>query len=83
MKMNTVEEIIERVKDIISIRHGERKPLDKDVAQYLGITPKKLSIYKCANKMPYEELSRFCYHERVSIRWILFCEKNVFYFSNN
>ena len=73
--MNNVNEIIERMKDFISIKHGNKKVYDKDIAQYLKICPKKLSSYKKTNKVPYEELLFFCHREEITFESIVMKEK--------
>jgi DNA-binding Xre family transcriptional regulator len=53
------EKIIEKIKDIISTEIGNRKVLNKDVANALGITPENLSILKKRNKIPFKEIALF------------------------
>lgn len=76
--MNSFEEIIERLKDLLSTRHNKRRVFDKDVALYLGIPYKKLSRYKRSNKIPYYEISEFCYREKISMDWLLYTDYMIF-----
>jgi SOS-response transcriptional repressor LexA len=66
------DRIIEKIKDIISEEIGERKVLNKDVANALGITPEHLSMLKKRNKIPFEELAYFCAKRKISLNWLLF-----------
>lgn len=66
------EKIIEKIKDIISTEVGNRKVLNKDVANALGITPENLSILKKRNKIPFKEIALFCAKRKISINWLLF-----------
>ncbi|WP_024790579.1 MULTISPECIES: S24 family peptidase [unclassified Lebetimonas] len=66
------EKIIEKIKDIISNEVGDRKVLNKDVANVLGITPENLSILKKRNKIPFKEIALFCAKRKISINWLLF-----------
>lgn len=70
--MLTIEEVIERLKDILSKEYGERKIFDKDVAKALGITPEHLSMLKRRQKLPLPELLDFCARKRININWLLY-----------
>jgi len=68
----SIEEVIERVKDILSKEFGERKIYDKDVAKALGITPEHLSMLKRRRKLPLPELLDFCASRKININWLLY-----------
>ena len=70
--MTSFSEIVEKLKDALSLEVGSRLVLDKDVADALNITPQKLSKLKKQNSIPYKELSLFAAHRRLSINWLLF-----------
>ncbi len=70
--MINLYEVIEKIKDTLSLDVGNRIVLDKDVADALGITPQKLSKLKKQNSIPYKELSLFAAHRKLSINWLLF-----------
>lgn len=76
--MQSVEEIIERIKDLISLKQGDRPISDKDIAIYIDICPKKLSYYKKNNMLPYEEIFLFCVKEDIEEEWLLFSDINYF-----
>lgn len=76
------EEIVERIKDILSKEIGEKKIYDKDVARALGLRPEHLSMLKKRGKVPFKELLDFCAQRNISINWLLYdqdpaslCEK--------
>jgi len=70
--MRSFEEIVERLKDIISEQIGQKKVFDKDVAGALGIEPVNFATMKKRDKIPFRELSEFCAKKRVSLNWLLF-----------
>lgn len=70
--MQSVEEIINRVKDLISHDKPGKKIFDKDVADTLGIRQITLATMKHRGIIPYEEIATFCAKRRVCINWLLF-----------
>jgi len=66
------EQIIEKIKDILSNELGNKKVYNKDVAKALGLTPENLSMLKKRNKIPFEELAFFCAKRKISLNWLLF-----------
>ncbi|BCD61473.1 hypothetical protein NitYY0826_C0325 [Nitratiruptor sp. YY08-26] len=66
------QEVVERIKDIISKEIGERKIYDKDVAAVLGLTPEHFSMLKRRKRLPLPELLDFCAKRRISINWLLY-----------
>lgn len=73
--MNTMKEITEELKDIISteIKDNEsRKVKDADVARALGISPQLLATAKNRGKILFEEIASFCAMKRISINTLLF-----------
>lgn len=67
-----INEIIEKLKDILSSEHPNRKIFDKDVASALGMSKESLSHLKKKNGVPYEQITKFCAKRKISINWILF-----------
>jgi len=55
--MTTFDDIVERLKDIISATVGSKKVFDKDVATALGVEPINFATMKKRNKIPFKELS--------------------------
>lgn len=70
--MTNLQEVLHRIKDIISPELGERKVLDKDVANTLNINQATFATLKNRNKMPYEEVLDFCAKRKISINWLLY-----------
>lgn len=64
-------EIMERIKDIMS-KEKDGYIFDRDVMKELNIADStyRFAIYK--NKIPYMEISRFCYERNLIINDILF-----------
>jgi len=70
--MNNFNEIIEKVKDIISNDSVNGKVFDKDVAAELGISQATFATMKKRGAIPFRELMEFCARRKISINWIFF-----------
>jgi len=70
--MNNFNEIIEKIKDIISNESETGKVFDKDVAAELGISQATFATMKKRGAIPYKELMEFCARRKISINWIFF-----------
>ncbi len=70
--MNVMNEIVERIKDVISHDYPDKKIKDKHVAFVLGMGSNRLKINKSRGLIPYEDVMMFCIHRRVSANWMLF-----------
>jgi len=70
--MIAFDEVIERLKDILSEDVGDKKVYDKDVAVYLDISAASFATMKKRNRIPYEEIVAFCSKRKISINWLLF-----------
>lgn len=70
--MNVMDEIIERIKDVISHDYPDKKIKDKHVAFVLGMRPNTLAIKKSRGLLPYEDIVMFCVKRKVSLNWMLF-----------
>jgi hypothetical protein len=75
--MNTMADISESIKDIISIdiekvEGKSRKIKDKDVANALEIDPQILATAKNRGKILFEQISNFCAKKRISINTFLY-----------
>ena len=70
--MNNFNEIIEKIKDIISSESETGKVFDKDVASELGISQATFATMKKRGAIPYKELMEFCARRKISINWIFF-----------
>ncbi len=70
--MNNFNEIIEKIKDIISTESKNGKVFDKDVAAELGISQATFATMKKRGAVPYKELMEFCARRKISINWLFF-----------
>ena len=70
--MNNFNEVIEKVKDIISNESPTGKVFDKDVAAELGISQATFATMKKRGAIPYKELMEFCARRKISINWLFF-----------
>ena len=67
-----INEIIDKIKDILSNELDNKRVFDKDVAAALNLSKQSLSILKKKNSIPYEEIAKFCAIRKISINWVLF-----------
>lgn len=70
--MPNLNDILDKIKDILSSQVGDRKVFDKDVAQALNINQISLATMKSRNKIPYKEILEFCAKKKISINWLMF-----------
>ncbi len=65
-------EILERLKDIISSKKIGKQVYDKDVAIELGISPATFTTMKKRGSIPYKDIMAFCAKNKISINWLFF-----------
>jgi len=70
--MNGFNEIIEKIKDVISNETDSGKVFDKDVAAELNISQATFATMKKRGAVPYKELMEFCARRKLSINWLFF-----------
>lgn len=70
--MNTLVEIVEEIKTLVSHNFHSKKVFDKDVASLLGISQMNFATMKKRNKIPFNELLDFCALKSISINWLLY-----------
>ena len=70
--MLNMQEIIEKLKDIISETKIGGKVFDKDVAAALGIPQATFATMKKRNSIPYGEILEFCARKKISANWLFF-----------
>ena len=70
--MKSMIEIVEQLKDILSLELHNEKVYDKHLASVLEITQMNFATMKKRNKIPYEELSEFCARRKICLNWLLF-----------
>jgi phage repressor protein C with HTH and peptisase S24 domain len=71
-KMLILNEIIDKLKDVISETTIGKKVFDKDVADALGIPQATFATMKKRNSIPYEEILEFCALKKLSVNWLFF-----------
>ncbi len=70
--MINVQDMIEKLKDVLSGEKEEDKIYDKDVATALEITQANFATMKTRNKIPYNSVLDFCALKKISINWLLY-----------
>jgi len=65
-------DIIEKLKDVLSNEKIKGKVFDKDVANELGISQTTFATMKKRGSIPYKELMDFCATKKLSINWLFF-----------
>ena len=70
--MQNYNEILEKIKDILSQELGNKKVLDKDIAQALNINYDNFRKQKARGSIPYFEIMSFLAKRNISINWFFF-----------
>ncbi len=70
--MLSFDEVVARLKDILSAELGDRKVFDKDVAEALGISPAYFAVLKKRGSLPLGQIADFCAIRKISINWLLY-----------
>lgn len=70
--MQNYNEILEKIKDILSQELGNKKIFDKDIAQALDINYNNFRKQKTRNSIPYFEIMSFLAIRNISINWFFF-----------
>jgi len=67
-----IDNILERIKDILSKEISTKKIYDKDVAQALDIDYDSFRKQKARDKVPYYGVMSFLAKRNISITWFFF-----------
>lgn len=70
--MLIVNEIIEKLKDVLSSDGKNGKVFDKDVAESLDLSQANFATMKNRGKIPYSNILDFCARKKISINWLLY-----------
>ncbi len=70
--MLMVNEIIEKLKDILSQDGKNGKIFDKDVASALSLSQVNFATMKNRGKIPLSNILDFCAKKKISINWLLY-----------
>jgi hypothetical protein len=69
------QNVMLRVKEILSEKNNTTKIKDRDIADSLDLDPQYFAVIKRRKKIPYENLAYFCKRHKVSFNWILLEQK--------
>jgi hypothetical protein len=67
-------EVMQRVKEILSLQSPKKKIRDKDIANALELDPQYFAVIKRRKKIPYEAITYFCKRYNISMNWILLAQ---------
>jgi len=70
--MMNLNDIVDKLKDVLSQSTIGRKVFDKDVAEALSIPQGTFASMKRRNSIPYEEILEFCAVKKISVNWLFF-----------
>ena len=70
--MLIVDEIIEKLKDILSADGKYGKIFEKDVANSLELSQANFATMKNRGKIPFSNILNFCAKKKISINWLLY-----------
>ena len=70
--MLIVDEIIEKLKDVLNTDGKNGKVFDKDVANSLQLSQANFATMKNRGKIPFSNILNFCAKKKISINWLLY-----------
>ncbi|MEA3290147.1 MAG: S24 family peptidase [Campylobacterota bacterium] len=70
--MLDINEIIEKLRDVLSSEKKDKKIFDKDIATALDITSVNFATMKKRNSIPFSSILDFCALKKISINWMLY-----------
>ena len=65
------QDIMQRIKQILSEHNKKEKILDRDIADALKLDPQYFAVIKRRKKIPYEAIAYFCERYNISMNWVL------------
>lgn len=73
--MNEFKTILIKLKEMIRQQvQSDKKVMDRQVAETLGIRPTTFASYKSKDKPPYRAILTYCHDNRLDVRKVLFDE---------
>lgn len=73
--MNEFKTILIKLKEMLRQQvQSDKKVMDKQVAETLGIKPTTFASYKSKDKPPYRAILTYCHDNRLDVRKVLFNE---------
>jgi phage repressor protein C with HTH and peptisase S24 domain len=70
--MMNLNDIVDKLKDVLSESSINKKVFDKHVAEALNIPQGTFASMKKRNSIPYEEILEFCAIKKISVNWLFF-----------
>ncbi len=70
--MLCINEIIEKLRDVLSSEKENGKIFDKEIASVLDITSVNFATMKKRNSIPFSNILDFCALKKISINWMLY-----------
>ena len=70
--MMILNDIVDKLKDVLSESSIGKKVFDKHVAEALGIPQGTFASMKKRNSIPYAEILEFCALKKISVNWLFF-----------
>ena len=70
--MLDINEIIEKLRDVLSSEKSSGKVFDKEIASALDITTVNFATIKKRNSVPFSNILDFCAIKKISINWLLY-----------
>jgi phage repressor protein C with HTH and peptisase S24 domain len=70
--MINLNDIVDKLKDVLSESIVNTKVFDKHVAEALNIPQGTFASMKKRNSIPYEEILEFCALKKISVNWLFF-----------
>ncbi len=67
-----LNEIVDKLKDVLAESSIGKKVFDKHVAEALGIPQGTFASMKKRNSIPYAEILEFCAMKKISVNWLFF-----------
>ncbi|MEA3553571.1 MAG: S24 family peptidase [Campylobacterota bacterium] len=70
--MLCINEIIEKLRDVLSSETNNGKIFDKEIANALDLTSVNFATMKKRNSIPFSNILDFCALKKISINWMLY-----------
>jgi len=70
--MFNINEIIEKLRDVLSSEKDDGKVFDKEIASALDLTSVNFATMKKRNSVPFSNILDFCALKKISINWMLY-----------
>lgn len=70
--MLCINEIIDKLRDVLSSEKDSGKIFDKEIARALDITSVNFATMKKRNSIPFSNVLDFCALKKISINWMLY-----------